>query len=35
LKRMRELGVGGDAEAPQPPRLDAIVKEPQGAERPS
>jgi DNA recombination protein RmuC len=32
LKRMRELGVGGEGEAPLPPRLDAIVRE---AERPS
>ncbi len=35
LKRMRELGVGPDGDAPQPPRLDAVVKEPQGADRPS
>lgn len=35
LKRMRELGVGPDGEPPQPPRLDAAVKDPQGAERPS
>jgi DNA recombination protein RmuC len=32
LKRMRELGVGGDSDAPQPPRLEAVVRE---AERPS
>jgi DNA recombination protein RmuC len=32
LKRMRELGVGTD-EAPQPPRLDAIIRDPQGADR--
>jgi DNA recombination protein RmuC len=32
LKRMRELGVGGEGESPQPPRLDAVVRE---AERPS
>jgi DNA recombination protein RmuC len=35
MKRMRELGVGGDAEPPQIPRLEAIVRDPQGAERPS
>jgi len=35
LKRMRELGVGGADDAPQPPRLDAIVREPQGADRPT
>ncbi len=35
LKRMRELGVGPDGDAPQPPRLEAVVKEPQGADRPS
>jgi DNA recombination protein RmuC len=35
LKRMRELGVGGHDEATQPPRLDAVVREPQGAERPT
>jgi DNA recombination protein RmuC len=29
LKRMRELGVGGNEEAPQPPRLDAVVREAQ------
>jgi DNA recombination protein RmuC len=28
LKRMRELGVGGNEEAPQPPRLDAVVRDP-------
>jgi DNA recombination protein RmuC len=35
LKRMRELGVGGNDEALQPPRLDSVVREPQGAERPT
>jgi DNA recombination protein RmuC len=35
LKRMRELGVGGDGEAPQPPHLEATVREPQGADRPT
>ena len=34
LKRMRELGVGAD-EAPQPPRLDVVVKDTQGADRPT
>jgi len=29
LKRMRELGVGGNEEAPQPPRLDAVVRDTQ------
>jgi len=35
LKRMRELGVGGGDEAPQPPRIDAAAREPQslGADR--
>ena len=38
LKRMRELGIGGDAEVPQPPRLDTVVRDPQradGADRPT
>jgi DNA recombination protein RmuC len=35
LKRMRELGVGGAEEAPQPPRLDAVVRDTQGADRPT
>jgi DNA recombination protein RmuC len=35
LKRMRELGVGGADEAPQPPRLDAVVRDVQGADRPT
>jgi DNA recombination protein RmuC len=35
LKRMRELGVGGSDEAPQPPRLDAVIREMQGADRPT
>jgi DNA recombination protein RmuC len=37
LKRMRELGVGGADEAPQPPRIDAAAREPQslGADRPA
>lgn len=41
LKRMRELGVGGHDDAPQPPRLDAVVRETnlvpenQGADRPT
>jgi DNA recombination protein RmuC len=35
LKRMRELGVGGNDEAPQPMRHDAIVRDPQGADRPT
>jgi DNA recombination protein RmuC len=35
LRRMRELGVGGNDEAPQPPRLDAVVKDLQGADRPT
>jgi len=35
LKRMRDLGVGPDGDAPQPPRLESAVKEPQGADRPS
>ena len=34
LKRMRELGVGTE-DPPQPPRLDAIVRDPQGADRPT
>lgn len=35
LKRMRELGVGGNDEAPQPPRLDAVIRDIQGADRPT
>jgi DNA recombination protein RmuC len=35
LKRMRELGVGGNDEAPQPPRLDAVVRDTQGVDRPT
>ena len=35
LKRMRELGVGGNDEAPQPPRLDAVIRDLQGADRPT
>jgi DNA recombination protein RmuC len=38
LKRMRELGVGGVGgadEAPQPPRLDAVIRDLQGADRPT
>ncbi len=35
LKRMRELGVGGNDEAPQPLRLEAVVRETQGADRPT
>ena len=37
LKRMRELGVGGSDEAPQPPPVDAAVREPgpMGADRPT
>jgi DNA recombination protein RmuC len=35
LKRMRELGVGGNDDAPQPPRLEAVVRETQGADRPT
>lgn len=35
LKRMRELGVGGNEDAPQPPRLDAVVRDTQGADRPT
>ena len=37
LKRVRELGVGGSDEAPQPPRIDTAVREPQsfGADRPA
>lgn len=35
LKRMRDLGVGGADEAPRLPRLDAVVREPQGADRPA
>jgi DNA recombination protein RmuC len=35
LKRMRELGVGGADEAPQPPRLDSVVRDIQGADRPT
>ena len=36
LKRRRELGVGGNEEAPLPARLDAVVREPnQGADRPT
>jgi DNA recombination protein RmuC len=34
LKRMRELGVGAE-EAPQPPRLDVVVRDTQGADRPT
>ena len=34
LKRMRELGVGAE-EAPQPPHLDAAVRDTQGADRPT
>jgi DNA recombination protein RmuC len=29
LKRMRELGVGGTEEVPQPPQVDAAVREPR------
>lgn len=32
LKRMRELGVGGTAEAPEPPRIDTGARDPQGVE---
>ena len=39
LKRMRELGVGGNDggtdHVPQPPRLDAVVRDIQGADRPT
>jgi DNA recombination protein RmuC len=35
LKRMRELGVGGNDEAPQPPRLDVVIRDLQGADRPT
>jgi DNA recombination protein RmuC len=34
LKRMRELGVGGE-EAFEPPHLEAVVRDPQGADRPT
>jgi DNA recombination protein RmuC len=34
LKRMRELGVGAE-EAPQPPHLDVVVRDTQGADRPT
>ena len=30
LRRMRELGVGSGDEAPQPARIDAVAREPQG-----
>jgi DNA recombination protein RmuC len=35
LKRMRELGVGGNEDALTPPRLDAVVRDIQGADRPT
>jgi DNA recombination protein RmuC len=38
LKRMRELGVGGAADVPEPARIDAAVRDPQlsgGQDRPS
>jgi DNA recombination protein RmuC len=35
LKRMRDLGVGGAEEAPQPARLESIIHEPQGVDRPT
>lgn len=38
LKRMRELGAGGAADAAEPPRIDAPVRDPQsmgGIDRPS
>jgi DNA recombination protein RmuC len=35
LKRMRELGVGGADESTSPPRLDAVVRDIQGADRPT
>ncbi len=37
LKRMRELGVGGSADVPEPARIDAAVRDPQisgGLDRP-
>jgi DNA recombination protein RmuC len=35
LKRMRELGIGGEGEAPQPARVEAVVRDIQGVDRPS
>ncbi len=34
LKRMRELGVGGSAELPQPARIDSVARQPEFPELP-